>query len=124
MTELVSASSHHHQHLSTGKKQMKKIILTALATVTFTSLILSGCKNEGPKQPPAKETTNQAIQAAADKAHAVIDKTATASQTLAEKAEEIKNTARKAANDMSSTIQKSSTLNMEKTPEPKPAPPK
>ena len=99
-------------------------MLTALATVTFASLMLSGCKNEGPKQPPVKETTTKAIQAAADKAHAVIDKTATASQTLAEKAEEIKDTARKAANDMSTTIQKSNTQNMEKVPEAQPAPPK
>ncbi len=103
---------------------MKKIMLTALATVTFASLMLSGCKNEEPKQPPVKETTTKAIQAAADKAHAVIDKTATASQTLAEKAEEIKDTARKAANDMSATIQKSNTQNMEKVPETQPAPPK
>jgi hypothetical protein len=103
---------------------MTKIMLTALATVTFATLMLGGCKNEEPKQPPVKETTTQAIQAAADKAHAAIDKTATASQTLVEKAEEIKDTARKAANDMSATIQKSSTQNMEKAPETQPAPPK
>ena len=103
---------------------MKKIILTALATVTFASLMLSGCKNEEPKQPPVKETTTTAIQAAADKAHAVIDKTATASQTLAEKAEEIKATARKAATDMSATIQKSNTQNKENAPETQPASPK
>ena len=101
---------------------MKKIMLTALATVTFASLMLSGCKNEGPEQPPAKETTNQAIQAAADKAHAIIDKTATASQTFTERANEIKDAARKAATDMSATIQKSSTQNMEKTAEAQPAP--
>jgi outer membrane murein-binding lipoprotein Lpp len=103
---------------------MKKIMLTALATVTFSSLMLAGCKNEEPKQPPVKETTTKAIQAAADKAHAVIDKAATTSQTLAEKAEEIKDTARKAANDMSATIQKNNAQNMEKAPEPQPAPPK
>ena len=83
---------------------MKKIFLTAM----LTSLMLSGCNSEEPKQPPAKETTTQAIQAAADKAHEVIDKTATASQSLAEKATEIKNAAQKAATDMSATIQKSS----------------
>ena len=99
-------------------------MLTTLVTVTFASLMLAGCKNEEPKQQPVKETTTQAIQAAADKAHAAIDKTAATSQTLVEKAEEIKDTARKAANDMSATIQKSSTQNMEKAPETQPAPPK
>ena len=94
-----------------------------ILTVTLASLMLAGCKNEEPKQPPVKETTTKAIQAAADKAHAVIDKTATTSQTVAEKAEEIKATARKAANDMSATIQKSSTQNMEKAPETEPTPP-
>lgn len=101
---------------------MKNIILSALVTATFASLMISGCKNEGPKQPPAKETTTQAIQTAADKAHAVIDKTATTSQTLTERANEIKDAARKAATDMSATIQKSSPQITEKTTEPRPAP--
>lgn len=101
---------------------MKNTMLTTLVTVTCASLMFSGCKNEGPQQPPAKETTNQAIQAAADKAHAIIDKTATASQTFTERANEIKDVARRAATDMSATIQKSSTQNTEKTAEAQPAP--
>jgi hypothetical protein len=103
---------------------MKKIMLTTLATVTFASLILSGCKNEEPKQPPVKETTTKAIQAAADKAHAGIDKTAATSQTLAKMAEEMKDSARKAANDMNATLQKSSPQDIEKAPETQPATPK
>lgn len=101
---------------------MKKIFATTCMTALFTSLMFSGCSSEEPKEPPAKDSAAQAIQAAADKAHEVIDKTATASQTLAEKAEEIKDTARKAASDMSATLQKSDPRNMEKTPETPSAP--
>ncbi|MCX5870724.1 MAG: hypothetical protein NTY00_08860 [Deltaproteobacteria bacterium] len=80
---------------------MKTIfVLTIIA-----SLILSGCNNEEPKKPSAKETTSPAIQATADKAHEVIDKTATASQTLAEKAVKIKDIAWKAVTDMLATVQ-------------------
>lgn len=80
---------------------MKTIfIITLLA-----GLMLSACNNEEPKKPPAKETTSPAIQATADKAHEVIDKTATVSQTLAEKAVEIKDIAWKALTDMLATVQ-------------------
>jgi len=80
---------------------MKTIfVITLLA-----SLMLSGCNNEEPKKPSAKETTSPAIQATTDKAHEVIDKTATASQTLAEKAVEIKDITRKAVTDMLATVQ-------------------
>lgn len=80
---------------------MKTIfVITLLA-----SLMLFGCNNEEPKKPSAKETKSPAIQATADKAHEVIDKTATASQTLAEKAVEIKDIARKTVTDMFATVQ-------------------
>jgi len=78
---------------------------TIFVTILLASLMLSGCNNEEPKKPPAKETTSTAIQATADKAHEVIDKTATASQTLAEKAVEIKDIAWKAVTDMLATVQ-------------------
>ena len=97
---------------------MKKFIVFAM----LTSLMISGCKSEEPKQPPVKETTTQAIQAAADKAHKAIDKAETASQSLTERANKIKDAARKAATDMSATIQKSSAQVTEKTTEPQPAP--
>jgi hypothetical protein len=101
---------------------MKKIISSSLITATFVGLILSGCKNEEPKQPPVKETSSKSIQAATDQAHAVIDKTATTSQALTERANEIKDAARKAATDMSAAIQQSSPQVTEKTTEPQPTP--
>lgn len=78
---------------------------TIFVTILLASLMLSGCNNEEPKKPSAKETTSPAIQATADKAHEVIDKTATASQTLAEKAVEIKDIVWKAVTDMLATVQ-------------------
>jgi len=95
---------------------MKKILASLCITTALTGLLLSGCRSEEPKEPPKKE----AIQAAADKAHEIIDKTAATSQTLAEKAEEIKATARQAAADMSTTILKDSTRDPEQTDKPKP----
>lgn len=67
--------------------------------------------------PTPKETTSPAIQTATDKAHEVIDKTATASQTFAEKAVEIKDIILKAAADISATLQKSSEQVTEKETE-------
>lgn len=78
---------------------------TVFVITLLASLMLSGCNNEEPKKPSAKETTSPAIQATADKAHEVIDKTAAASQTLAEKAVEIKAIAWKATTDMLATVQ-------------------
>ncbi len=85
---------------------MKKRVATACVTALLHSLILSGCSNDEPKAPPAKDATAQAIEAAKDKAHAVVDKTAAATQSMAEKAIEIKGTATKAAADLSATLQK------------------
>jgi outer membrane murein-binding lipoprotein Lpp len=96
---------------------MKKILAGAIVPLTLTGLLLAGCRSEEPKNTPGKET----IQTAADKAHEVIDKTAAASQTLAEKAEELKATARQAATDMSATILKDSERDPAKADEPKPA---
>lgn len=94
---------------------MKKIFITATVTsLLFASLMSSGCKSEEPKEQPATEAKTSTIQAAADKAHEVIDKTAVATQTLAEKAAEIKAAARKAATDMSATITKGSEQASEK----------
>lgn len=95
---------------------MKKILASLFITTALTSLLLSGCRSEEPKEPPK----NEAIQAAADKAHELIDKTAATSQTLAEKAEEIKATARQAATDMSATILKDSARDPEQTDKPQP----
>jgi gas vesicle protein len=115
----IPASSHDHfQHLSTRTKRMKKILITAM----FASLMFSGCSSEEPKESPVEKSTSQAIQAAADKAHQVIDKTATTSQTLANKATEIKDAAKKAASDMSASIQKSSEQVTEEATETYPAP--
>ncbi len=94
---------------------MKKLLISVCITTAMASLLLAGCRSEEPKEPPKKE----AIQAAADKAHELIDKTATTSQTLAEKAEEIKATARQAATDMSATILKDSERDPEQTDKPK-----
>lgn len=100
---------------------MRKILASAVISLTLAGLLLTGCRSEEPKKTPEKEAASQAIQSAADKAHEVIDKTAAASQTLAEKAEEIKATARQAATDMSATILKDSERDPEKADEPKPA---
>jgi gas vesicle protein len=100
---------------------MNKILAGAIIPLIVTGLLLTGCRSEEPQKTPAKEATSQAIQTAADKAHEVIDKTAAASQTLAEKAEELKATARQAATDMSATILKDSERDPAKADEPKPA---
>jgi len=96
---------------------MKKMLVSLCITTVLAGLLLSGCRSEEPKEPPKKE----AIQAAADKAHEIIDKTAATSQTLAEKAEEIKATARQAAADMSATILKDSEQDPEQADKPAPA---
>lgn len=98
---------------------MKKIFFM---TAMFASLIICGCSSEEPKEEPVKDSTNQAIQTAADKAHEVIDKTANASKSFVEKAEEIKDAARKAANDMSATLQKGNEQVTEKATDAQEAP--
>lgn len=98
---------------------MKKFLVIACISAACTSFLLSGCSSEEPKEQPKKES---AIQAAADKAKEVIDKTATSSQNFAEKAKEIKDTARKAAADMSATVLKSSPQTTEKAADPKEVP--
>jgi outer membrane murein-binding lipoprotein Lpp len=95
-----------------------KLTAVFIAT-TLTGLLLSGCRSEKPKEPQPKEAATQAIQTAAEKAHEVIDKTAATSQTIAEKAEEIKATARQAATDISATILKDSQQDPEKSEAPK-----
>lgn len=100
---------------------MKKILAGVIIPLTLTGFLLTGCRSEEPKKTPEKEAASQAIQSAADKAHEVVDKTAAASQTLAEKAEELKATARQAATDMSATILKDSERDPAKADEPKPA---
>jgi uncharacterized lipoprotein YajG len=109
---------HARCHHLKRKNQMKKFLLfTMLANVMF-----SGCSSEEPKTPPTEKTTPPAIQAATDKAHEVIDKTATLSQTVAGKAAEIKEIALKAADDIHATIQKSSEQVTEKETESQEAP--
>jgi len=97
---------------------MKKIFISTL----LAGLLFSGCSSEEPKTPSTEETTSPAIQTATDKAHEVIDKTATASQTLAEKAAEIKEIAVKAAADISATLQNKSEQVTEKATESQEAP--
>lgn len=102
--------------------QLTAIKLTTIVIATaLTGLLLSGCRNEEPKEPQSKEAATQAIQSAAEKAHEVIDKTAATSQTLAEKAEEIKQTAKQAATDISATILKEDKQEPEKSDAPKSA---
>ena len=100
------------------KRQLKKFFVLAM----LTSLIFSGCKSEEPTQPPAPESTTQAIQPAADKAHEFIDKAVTASQSFTDKAVEIQAIVRKAATDIRATLHKSSEPVTEKETESQEAP--
>lgn len=101
---------------------MKKALTLAISS-SLLLFGLMGCSNEEPKkEAPPKESATQSIQAAADKAHKAIDKTAATSQNLAEKAMEIKDTATKAANEMSATIQKSGEIIKEQALAPQPTP--
>jgi seryl-tRNA synthetase len=101
---------------------MKKFLIIACISAACSSFLLSGCSSEEPKEQPKKESASQAIQAAADKAKEAIDKTAASSKNLAEKAEEIKDTARKAAADMSATVLKSNPQAIDNATVPKEAP--
>lgn len=104
----------------------KSFAVAVSSSVLLYGLLLTGCSSEEPKkEPPTKESAAQAIQAAADKAHKVIDQTAATSQNLAERAQEIKDTASKAAKEMSATVQKSGEVMKEQiaTPPPTPAEP-
>jgi hypothetical protein len=102
---------------------MKKILVSGCITVVLSSFLLCGCSSEEPKEQPKKESASQAIQSAADKAKEAIDKTAASSKNLAEKAEEIKDTARKAAADMSATVLKSNPQAIDNAADPKEAAP-
>lgn len=102
----------------------KSFALAMSSSVLLFGLLLTGCSSDEPKnEQPTKESAAQSIQAAADKAHKVIDQTAATSQSLAEKAQEIKDSATKAAKEMSATVQKSGDVIKEQAVTPPPAPP-
>ncbi len=87
---------------------MKKWGIKLWVALVFVGFGFSGCSNEEPQAPPAKDSAAQSIEAAKQKAHIAVDKTAAATQSLTEKALEIQDTAKKAAADMSATLQKES----------------